>query len=100
MQLSTSPDDTRPSYIAVFACVTALLGTTLGTLFGGALLEGWKQANWFTGSFDRYKALILLSVILRFGITWLLAPRLQNDREGTPRQLLSSVLAGWPFRRK
>ncbi len=99
MQLSTSPDDTRPSYIAVFACVTALLGTTLGTLFGGALLEGWKQANWFTGSFDRYKALILLSVILRFGITWLLAPRLQNDREGTPRQLLSSVLAGWPFRR-
>ena len=39
MQLSASPDETRPSYIAVFACVTSLAGVTLGTLASGSLLE-------------------------------------------------------------
>ena len=58
MQLSTSPDEMRPSYIAVFSCVTALVGTTLGTLTGGVLLESWEKAGWFAGAFDRYKALI------------------------------------------
>lgn len=100
MQLSASPDDTRPSYLAVFACVTALAGTTLGTLAGGALLEGWQAAGWFTGSFDRYKALILLSVLLRFAAALLLVPPLQNDRDGTPREMIQSMLAGFHLRRR
>lgn len=109
MQLSASPDEARPSYIAVFACVTALAGTALGTLAGGALLEGFRQASWFTGVLDRYKALILLSVILRFTITLLLVPPMENDREGTPGQLIQSVWGGakglaaslrWPFGHK
>ena len=100
MQLSTSPDEMRPSYIAVFACVTALVGTALGTLFGGALLEGWQSAGWFAGSFDRYKALILLSVLLRFLITVLLVPSMENDRDGTPRQLVQFLLHGAFLRRK
>ncbi len=91
MQLSASPDETRPSYIAVFACVTSLAGVTLGTLFGGSLLEWWEGANLFTGSFDRMKALVLLSVILRLAVALVLVPPLQNDREGTPGQLLRSL---------
>ncbi|MBR3016353.1 MAG: MFS transporter [Clostridia bacterium] len=94
MQLSASPDEAKPSYIAVFACVTSLAGTTLGALAGGLLLEGWQKAGWFTGSFDRFKALILLAVLLRLCVAIFLVPPLQNDREGTPRQLLRSVLNG------
>ncbi|MBR6187254.1 MAG: MFS transporter [Clostridia bacterium] len=100
MQLSASPDEMRPSYIAVFACVTSLVGTTLGTLFGGTLLEAWKQAGLFTGAFDRYKMLIVVSICLRLLTTWVLVPPLQNDRDGTPRQLIAAVAAGLPFKRK
>ena len=92
MQLSASPDDTRPSYIAVFACVTSLIGTTLGTLTGGALLEGWETAGLFTGSLDRLKMLVIVSVTLRLLVAVLLVPRLQNDRDGTPMQLLAAVV--------
>lgn len=91
MQLSTSPDETRPSFIAVFACITSLAGVTLGTLVGGSLLEWWEGAGMFTGSFDRMKALVLLSVTLRLSVALILIPPLQNDREGTPGQLLSSL---------
>ncbi len=94
MQLSASPDESRPSYIAVFACVTSLAGTTLGTLTGGLLLESWQSAALFSGGFDRFKALIVLEVCLRQGVVFLLMPRLQNDREGTPRQLVQAVVHG------
>ena len=94
MQLSCSPDETRPSYIAIFSCTASLLGTALGTLVGGGLLEGWQSAGWFAGSFDRYKALILLSVTLRFIITLICVPPMENDRDGTPRQLVQSIFSG------
>lgn len=90
MQLSYSPDEERPFYIAVFACVTALVGTALGMVTGGALLENWHGMGWFSGGFDRYKALIALSVILRLAVTLLLVPPMPNDREGTARDMLLS----------
>lgn len=92
MQLSYSPDEGRPSYIAIFACVTALVGTALGTMVGGVLLESFESAGWFTGRFDKYMALITLSVVLRFAITLLLVPSMENDREGTPRDLLRAFI--------
>ncbi len=92
MQLSASPDDTRPSYIAVFSCVTALAGMALGAMAGGALLEGMERMHWFAGGFDRYKALILLSCVLRLLSVLLLVPPLENDREGTPRELVLSLV--------
>ncbi len=99
MQLSASPDETRPSYIAVFGCVTSLAGVTLGTLTGGFLQEWWEGAGMFAGAFDRMKALVLLSVILRLAVALILVPPLQNDREGTPRQLLESLFR-WRKRRQ
>ena len=92
LQLSSSPDEARPTYIAVFACVTCLAGTALGSLCGGALLEGWESAGWFTGGFDRFKALILLSVSLRLLAAVFLVKPLENDRDGTPKQLVANVL--------
>jgi len=87
MQLYASPDDERPIYIAMFSCITALVGTALGSLTGGVLLETWDAAGLFTGGFDRYKALITLSTLLRLCVVVMLVPKLQNDREGTPVQL-------------
>ncbi|MBP3656463.1 MAG: MFS transporter [Clostridia bacterium] len=91
MQLSCSPDHSRPMHIAVFSCVTAMLGATLGSLAGGALLEAWHSANLFTGSFDRYQALILLSVVLRLALALLLTPRLARDSEHTVRDMLAYI---------
>jgi hypothetical protein len=99
MQLSTSPDEARPTYIAVFACITSLVGVALGTLCGGTLLETWEHAGWFTGALDRFKALVLFSVVLRLLVTLLLVPRLENDQEMTTRQAFAAIFAG-AFRRK
>ena len=100
MQLSTSPDDTRPSYIAVYACVTSLLGGTLGTMTGGALLDSWESAAVFTGAgwLDRYKVLIIISATLRMLVAQLLVRRMENDRDGTPKQMLNAMLH--PLRRR
>ena len=59
---------------------------------GGWLLEWSHSAGWFTGSFDRYKALILLSVVHRYGFTLLLVPRMPADGEGTLRDAIRFVL--------
>ena len=99
MQLSTSPDEARPSYIAVFACVTSLAGIALGTLCGGALLETWEGAGWFTGGLDRVKALILLASGLRLLVTVFLVRPLENDWDETPGQMAAAI-CGRIFRRK
>ncbi len=99
MQLSSSPDEARPSYIAVFACVTSLAGVALGTLCGGAMLEAWEGAGWFSGGLDRVKALIILSAGLRLLVTFFLVTPLENDRDQTPAQMTAAVFRG-VFRRK
>ena len=83
MQLSASPDEARPYYIAVFACITCLVGIALGTLCGGALLEAWEGMGWFTGGLDRVKALVILSTVLRVLVAVCLVPPLENDRDET-----------------
>jgi hypothetical protein len=91
MQLSASPDEGRPTYIALFSCISALAGIALGTLCGGWFLEGCNAAGWFTGSFDRYKVLILISVVLRFGFTLLLVPSMPNENQHTLRDMLKGM---------
>ncbi|MBE6935613.1 MAG: MFS transporter [Ruminococcaceae bacterium] len=84
MQLSYSPDDERPAYLAFFSCITSLLGSFAGTMVGGAALD-WMAAIGIPGNvgFDRYKILIVVAVVLRFLTVILLVPRMDNDREGT-----------------
>lgn len=78
LQLSCSPDDIRSAHIAIFSSVTALVGTAFGSLTGGTFLEICAANQWFSGAFDRYKALVLLAVTLRFSTALLLVPRLQD----------------------
>lgn len=96
MQLSASSDENRPTYIAIFSCFTALLGTALGTMCGGWMLEAAQTANLFTGFFDRYKALILLSVVLRFGMTLLLVPPMQKNGDGTAKDVAKFIVPKLP----
>ncbi len=81
MQLSNTPNENRPMYIAVFSCVTCLVGTALGTMFGGTLLTMAQANHWFEGGFDRYMALITLSVVLRLGLTLILVPGMNNESD-------------------
>lgn len=92
MQLSISAPETRPSYIAVFSCVTALLGTTLGSLAAGGLLRVFEASGIFTGWFDRYKMLFLVATILRLSAVLVLVPRMENDRNATPKDLIHAIL--------
>ena len=91
MQLALSPDSTRPTHVAFISCVTALAGTTLGSLAGGALLETWNAAGMFTGGIDRYQALFILAVALRLGSTLLLVPRFAPDNEASPTDTLRYI---------
>lgn len=102
MQLSCSPAETRPTYIAFFSCITALVGTTLGSLTGGALLEIWNGSGIFTGAFDRYQALFVLATVLRLGFTMLLVPRFAHDNEAGPTDMLRHMSHAilHPLRRK
>lgn len=93
MQLSTSPDDNRPTYIAIFSAVTCILGTALGTMSGGYLLEAFHARNMFvTGPLDRYQVLILLSVVLRFTLSMLLIRSMAADSEATPRDVIRMMI--------
>lgn len=91
LQLSLSPDSTRPTHIAFISCVTALAGTTLGSLAGGALLEFWNSSNMFTGAIDRYQALFILAVTLRISSTLLLVPKFERDNEARPSDMLRYI---------
>lgn len=92
LQLYASPDAERSTYIAFFSAATCLLGTAAGTLCGSAFLEGCRSAGLFTGPFDRYMALVVLSVLLRFVSVWLLVPGLVNETDSTAPAMLRSVV--------
>ena len=93
MQLSTSPDETRPTHIAVFSCITALAGGTLGSLLGGTLLDTWAAAGTFEGLFiDRYQALIILAVVLRFSCVMVFVPRLPKDSDSKPLDVVKFII--------
>ena len=92
MQLSISAPETRPSYIAVFSCVTALLGVTLGSLSAGGLLKVLDASQLFTGWLDRYKMLFLIATTLRLSAVLLLVPRMERDRDATPKDLIRAIL--------
>lgn len=102
LQLSNSPDENRPMYIAIFSCITCLVGTAFGTMAGGWLLTMTQENGWFGGWFDRYKALVTLSVLLRLGITLLLVPGMANESASGARDVVRFMLhlERDPFTRK
>ena len=92
LQLSASSADERPSYIAVFACITALAGTALGTLCGSSILTACETRNLFTGYFDRYKLLITIATVLRVLTVIIFVPKLPNENDSSARDMISSTI--------
>ena len=95
MQLSTSSDEIKSSYIAVFSCITSLVGGAGGTLVGGFLLDSMEGLTLSFAGMDRYKVMILLSIVLRLLVAFLLVRSLENDRDGTPGQMVSAIIHGF-----
>jgi MFS family permease len=97
MQLSYSPDEQRPTYIAIFSSVTSIAGAFCGVLLGGAMLQ------WLPGILaslditvngqppDQYKILFTISCTLRLAIVLLMVPGLKNDREATTADLFTGL---------
>lgn len=92
LQLSASSAEERPSYIAVFACITALAGTALGTLCGSTILTACEVRNLFTGYFDRYKLLITIATVLRVLTVIIFVPKMPNENNSSVREMISDVL--------
>lgn len=90
-QLFASPTEGRSTYIAVFSCIACLLGTALGTLSGGWFLNLCVANQWFVGTFDRYKALMAFSVVLRVIGVVACVPHMSNEHECTVSDMLRSV---------
>lgn len=87
--LSASPDEHRASYVAIFSCVTSLIGNFLGAITGGALLE-LIQHVW--AGVDRYKILIAFAVALRIGVVLVFLPKLHNETGVSVREMGRDLL--------
>ena len=98
LQMSCSPDDDRPTYIAIFSCVTSLVGAFFGVFLGGAFLE-WlhvfvEQVNFTINGNppDQYKMIFTVSVIFRLITVFIFLPRLQNDKDSGIRDLYEDFI--------
>lgn len=85
MMLCNSPEDQRPAYIAVFSCITSILGSFVGTMFGGSFLS-WVPGLLathpivlFGEALDQYKFLFLLSAVIRLLTVVIFVPMLKKD---------------------
>ena len=93
LQLSSSPDEQRPSYVAVFSCITSLFGSFLGILAGGAILEGIHTNATLNALIpDRYKFIIAISVLLRIACVFIIIPLLDNSSEYTLTDMFRELL--------
>lgn len=76
MLVSVTPQQNRSIYIAIYMVVTSVLGSSLGYLCGGALLD-WMGDLRFQAlgiAFDRYKVLFTGASVLRLGVILALLP--------------------------
>ena len=81
----------------MFSCFTSMLGSFLGVLSGGALLE-WAHVLVDSGRLaflgpmaDAYKLVFLLSVVTRVGIVLLFVPRMENPLGYSVADMLRGV---------
>ncbi len=97
--LAYATEELRPSYIALYSCITSIVGSFLGTFLGGAILQGLQDyfvANnviWFGSIPDHYKIVFVLSVILRLIVILVFVPKITNNREYGMRDLEKEFIA-------
>ncbi|MBQ5412666.1 MAG: MFS transporter, partial [Oscillospiraceae bacterium] len=91
LQLSLTSDENRARALAVFGCVTALLGTFCGIMLGGSMLE-FLEGKALPLSLNRYQCAILTAVIMRFTTAMVMIPGFENDRHFTTADMLRDLL--------
>ena len=91
LQLSLTNDENRAGALAVFGCVTALLGTFCGIMLGGSLLE-FLEGKALPLSLNRYQCAIMLAVSMRFTTAMVMIPGFENDRHFTTAEMLRDIL--------
>ena len=86
--LSRSPERNRSMYIAIYFCVTTLVGNAFANAAGGWLLDNplysleTMGVSLFGVALNRYNYLFLLSFVLRGLCAWVLLPRMiRPDQE-------------------
>ena len=89
--LTLSKEEIRPTYIAVFSCVTSIFGSMLGSLAAGWILTLIKSTGWFTGYFDSYKAMFVVAVVLRFIVIAVFLPGMENEKSQKPADLIRAI---------
>ena len=90
-QIEYSPASTRASYIAVYGIIINLI-CGAGGFVSGLILDYCVGHNLFVGTFNRYRFVILIHVILRFAVCMMFIPKLRNDSNRTPLSLLKAAL--------
>lgn len=85
--MTNSPAEYRPAYIAIFSCVSAICGSFVGTMFGGALLNAVPvlleshPIPWLGGEMDPYQFLFIMSTLVRLAVVMLMVPRLDDGAD-------------------
>jgi MFS family permease len=96
--LGISPDNQRPTYVALFSAITSIAGAFLGVLSGGAILQGIQDtvaANNITiGGWvpDHYAIVFVLAVIARLAVVVFFVPKLTNDKDYTYLDMQRAIL--------
>ena len=89
MLLAISPAAQRPSYVAIFSAVTSIVGSFVGVLLGGALLQGIGDYVALHGTRifslvpNHYMIVFVLSVILRVAVVLIFVPGMHNNKDAT-----------------
>ena len=91
LQLSLTNDENRAGALAVFGCVTAILGTFCGIMLGGSLLE-FLEGKTLPLSLNRYQCAILCAVTMRFTTAMVMIPGFENDRQFTTSGMIRDIL--------
>lgn len=89
MLMDNSPAENRPSYIAIFSAFTSIVGSFLGVLLGGSLLQG--LSDWIARDGiriwgwvpDHYKIVFTLGVLTRVAVVLIFVPKMHDDSRRT-----------------
>ena len=90
LQLTLTDNQNRAGSLAVFACVTSILGTSLGIMAGGSLLETFSNMS-LPFSLNRYQLVIIIGVTIRFATALFCLPGFQNDSSFTVAGMIKDL---------
>jgi MFS family permease len=92
--LGQAPEKNRSMYVAVYSCLTSLIGIGLANTTGGWLLDNvFSIVERAPLIFNRYNYLFILAFVLRVSIGYIMLPRMITEEKTTPvREILQNAV--------